>query len=60
MTAVLKIVLSRFATTEVVSDLMAGRFPAAGRTGVWEVFRQSQPVSTAEVEAAEERLGGAN
>lgn len=36
MTAILRIVLAQFATTQAVSELLAGRLPRAGQTGEWE------------------------
>jgi AI-2 transport protein TqsA len=39
MTAILRIVLAQFATTKPVSELLAGRLPEAGSTGVWEALK---------------------
>lgn len=43
MTAILRIVLSQFATTTPVSEILAGRFPEGGQTGTWRARRPPAP-----------------
>ncbi|MBI4499801.1 MAG: AI-2E family transporter [Gemmatimonadetes bacterium] len=42
MTAILRIVLAQFTTTRPVSELLAGRLPPGGASGVWETAPSGQ------------------